>query len=92
VTAFRRMCGAPPTDQPETPPQAVRLDGGDDTTTAADSTPAADDAGAPVVAPPPRRVLPRLAAAGLAAALLAEPSSPEPVAFRQGWPIKVTGA
>jgi hypothetical protein len=69
-------------------------------TTTADSTPAADNSGAPVVAPPARRVLPRLAAAGVAAALLAggvatapaEPSSPEPVAFRQGWPVKWTGA
>ena len=60
-------------------------------------TPAADDAGIPARAP--RRVLPRLAAAGVAAALLAggvatappEPSSPQPLAFRQGWPVKWCG-
>jgi hypothetical protein len=48
---------------------------------------------------PARRVLPRLAAAGVAAALLAggvatapaEPSSPEPLAFRQGFPVKWSG-
>jgi hypothetical protein len=66
-------------------------------TTTAEPTPAADDT--PTAARPTRRVLPRLAAAGVAAALLAggvaiapaEPSSPEPLAFRQGWPVKWCG-
>jgi hypothetical protein len=57
-----------------------------------------DDA-APAPARPTRRVRPRPAAAGVAAALLAggvatappEPSSPEPLAFRQGWPVKWCG-
>jgi hypothetical protein len=60
---------------------------------------AADDRGSPVPARPPRRVRPRLAAAGVAAALLAggvatapaESSSPEPLAFRQGFPVKWCG-
>lgn len=59
----------------------------------------AGESGTPVPARPPRRVRPRLAAAGVAAALLAggvatapaEPSSPEPLAFRQGFPVKWTG-
>jgi hypothetical protein len=65
--------------------------------TTAEATPAADDV--LTAARRPRRVLPRLAAAGVAAALLAggvasappEPSSPEPLAFRQGWPVKWCG-
>jgi hypothetical protein len=67
--------------------------------TSVDTPPAADDAGTPVAARSARRVRPRLAAAGVAAALLAggvatapaEPSSPEPLAFRQGFPVKWTG-
>jgi hypothetical protein len=63
---------------------------------APDATPPTD---AGTAARPPRRVLPRLAAAGVAAALLAggvatapaEPSSPEPLAFRQGFPVKWSG-
>ncbi len=55
--------------------------------------------GTPVPSRPPRRVRPRLAAAGVAAAMLAggvatapaEPSSPEPLAFRQGFPVKWCG-
>ena len=58
----------------------------------------ADDSAADVPARPPRRVRPGVAA-GVAAALLAggvaaapaEPSSPEPLAFRQGWPAKWCG-
>ena len=66
-------------------------------TTIARTTPTDDDA--PAAPRPTRRARPRLAAAGVAAALLAagvatvpaEPSSPEPLAFRQGFPVKWTG-
>jgi hypothetical protein len=65
-------------------------------TTTARTTPT-DDA-APVAPRPTRRARPQLAAARVAAALLAggvatapaEPASPEPLAFRQGFPVTWT--
>lgn len=61
--------------------------------------PAVDDDAAPLPARPARRVVPRLAAASVAAALLGggiaaaspEPSPPTPLAYYQGWPAKWCG-
>ncbi len=65
-----------------------------------DPVPAPDRPDAAATPRPARRVLPRLAAAGVAAALVgggvasatAEPSPAQPLAFSHGWPVKWTGS